>query len=466
METLPENDTFSALLIGFMGVVIFMLLYFFQSSRKKDSTSVSSIDEKSNWNAEKNGKQSSKSASQPSAKQPKPTTKKDAKSPQFTHEWLACTLKGHTGNVLDIDFSPNGKYLISCDDDRSCFLWFTKDWSVRKAVSSVKVPLQLDHGSRVAFSPDSKAFIVNLYNSRSLAVYKLARSTDDPARKTPLTVSHLSEFQHQDPGDPAELLSLGVASTGGFVMTCYSDTRIKLWSRRGDHLATIDTCHMTNCMAAVSPCGRFVASCGFTPDVKVWEVSLDKSGSGLSGPPARAFELKGHNAQVDGLAFSADSTRMATASKDTTWKLWNIDVRYKLGEDPKLLVTGRFRRDGLCRIALSPDARCVAIATGVSVTVYSCLDASQLAQFSGLHQGAGVSRALFHPRAQFLVTCGSDRHMPVLLNVPGARAAIADCAAKAKSTQSRAQREMFEQELAETRAFLAGHGVATGEAAG
>uniref|UniRef100_A0A1I8IZX3 WD_REPEATS_REGION domain-containing protein n=1 Tax=Macrostomum lignano TaxID=282301 RepID=A0A1I8IZX3_9PLAT len=327
---------------------------------------------------------------------------------------------------------------------RSCFLWFTKDWSVRKAVSSVKVPLQLDHGSRVAFSPDSKAFIVNLYNSRSLAVYKLARSTDDPGRKTPLTVSHLSEFQHQDPGDPASCF----ASTGGFVMTCYSDTRIKLWSRRGDHLATIDTCHMTNCMAAVSPCGRFVASCGFTPDVKVWEVSLDKSGSGLSGPPARAFELKGHNAQVDGLAFSADSTRMATASKDTTWKLWNIDVRYKLGEDPKLLVTGRFRRDGLCRIALSPDARCVAIATGASVTVYSCLDASQLAQFSGLHQGAGVSRALFHPRAQFLVTCGSDRHMPVLLNVPGARPPSRDCAAKAKSTQSRAQREMFEQELA------------------
>lgn len=62
---------------------------------------------------------------------------------------------------------------------------------------------------------------------------------------------------------------------------------------------------------------------GFTPDVKVWEVLFDKSRS-YKGVK-RAFELKGHKAGVLTLAFSSDSTRMVTVSKDSTWKLWKTD---------------------------------------------------------------------------------------------------------------------------------------------
>lgn len=34
----------------------------------------------------------------------------------FTHPWLLVSLKGHAGNILDMEFSSNGKYLTSCDD--------------------------------------------------------------------------------------------------------------------------------------------------------------------------------------------------------------------------------------------------------------------------------------------------------------------------------------------------------------
>ena len=36
----------------------------------------------------------------------------------FSHAWLLTTLKGHSGRVLDLDFSENGKYLASSADDR------------------------------------------------------------------------------------------------------------------------------------------------------------------------------------------------------------------------------------------------------------------------------------------------------------------------------------------------------------
>lgn len=31
----------------------------------------------------------------------------------FTHKWMIGALKGHTGTVLDMDFSSNGKFLAS-----------------------------------------------------------------------------------------------------------------------------------------------------------------------------------------------------------------------------------------------------------------------------------------------------------------------------------------------------------------
>ncbi len=39
------------------------------------------------------------------------------------------------------------------------------------------------------------------------------------------------------------------------------------------------------------------------------------------------------------MAFSPDSTRAMTASKDGTYKLWSLDVRYQLNEDAKCLYT-------------------------------------------------------------------------------------------------------------------------------
>lgn len=48
----------------------------------------------------------------------KTTSRLDAKSATFQHPWLNNTLKGHTGQVLNMDLSSNGKYLASCADGK------------------------------------------------------------------------------------------------------------------------------------------------------------------------------------------------------------------------------------------------------------------------------------------------------------------------------------------------------------
>lgn len=43
----------------------------------------------------------------------------------YTHPWLLTSLKGHSGQVLDMDFSHNGKYLASCADGEFLKTFFT-----------------------------------------------------------------------------------------------------------------------------------------------------------------------------------------------------------------------------------------------------------------------------------------------------------------------------------------------------
>lgn len=36
----------------------------------------------------------------------------------FSHPWLLTSLKGHSSDVLDMDFSSNGKYLATCGEGK------------------------------------------------------------------------------------------------------------------------------------------------------------------------------------------------------------------------------------------------------------------------------------------------------------------------------------------------------------
>ena len=58
-----------------------------------------------------------------------------------------------------MDLSPNGKYLATSSNDRTVYLWQTKQFE-SKDVRSVRANVDLDHGTNVKFSPDSKAFVV------------------------------------------------------------------------------------------------------------------------------------------------------------------------------------------------------------------------------------------------------------------------------------------------------------------
>lgn len=342
-----------------------------------------------------------------------------------------------------LDFSSNGKYLASCADDRTVRLWSTRDFAAREH-HCLRANMGLDHAELVRFSPDARAFIVWLANSETIRVYKMTKKDDGNFTFT--AASGDFPKKHKAP-----IINIGIAETGKFIMTASNDTTIVIWSPKGEVLASINTNQMSNAYATVSPCGRFVASCGFTPDVKVWEVCFGKNGDFRE--VARAFELKGHAAGIHSFSFSNDSRRMATLSKDGTWKFWDTDVEYKKQQDPYLLLTGRCEVAEPCRIALSPNAHVVAISSGADIVVYNTRRGEEEERFVGVH-GQCITDLAFDTSSRYLVSCG-DRAIRIFHNTAGHRAVVEELEAILKRTGNKATRERLEQQISSARQALA-----------
>ena len=90
--------------------------------------------------------------------------------------------------------------------------------------------------------------------------------------------------------------------------------------------------------------------------LQIWEVKFSRSGD--FEKVSRAFNLSGHTSGVYSFSFSADSSRVATVSKDGTWKVFNTDIEYTKGQDASVVMSGSY--DDLdsskpCKVTISPD---------------------------------------------------------------------------------------------------------------
>ncbi|KAF4524257.1 hypothetical protein B566_EDAN008805 [Ephemera danica] len=269
---------------------------------------------------------------------------------------------------------------IRKDFHRTVFIWNTKDFT-QKDHKSLRINVEYDHAKFIKWSPDSKAFIIHKGVENVVEVYKLSKKTDGSgfsgATKAITFPKHYVE----------EVVGMGIACSGRFIMTCNDRTQLVLWDLKGQQLGNIDTYLMNTICARVSPCGRFFAASGFAPDVKIWEVVFSKSGEYQS--TTRAFELRGHTSGVLDLNFSCDSARMATISKDGTWKVFDTKIEYQKGEDPHLLQTVPYTMaaNSPGRIALSPDGQVVAVAAGTTLSLYSADTGSCDAVIKDVHTG-------------------------------------------------------------------------------
>lgn len=199
---------------------------------------------------------------------------------------------GHSGYIFDIDFSPNGKYILTASDDHSAKLFDSQ--------SGEELQSYNDHSSRVlscAFSHDSKLVLTG--------------SDDNTAKLwNCLTGELIYTFQ----GHTNAVQDCKFSPNGQMVLTIGNDQTIRLWSTQTGAQLKIFKCetHPWHVRIAFSKNNRTIM---FTEND--YAVLLDiETGNILHRLP--------HAFWIYSCAFSPNGEYAVTGSADSTTKLWDV----------------------------------------------------------------------------------------------------------------------------------------------
>ncbi|KAK3145416.1 hypothetical protein QOZ80_3BG0252580 [Eleusine coracana subsp. coracana] len=258
------------------------------------------------------------------------------------------TLRGHTDSVTALHFSSDGRNLATVCADGAVRIFRIDDTS-SKSFKILRINLPAGaHPTAVAFSEGSSSVVVAAQALLGSSLYMYADVSAPPtaANKQQGKISPPEiKWSHSKIHGKESVLNFAAAhATYGsgdgstIIISCSEATDIKIWhGKSGKELGTVDTNQLKNNMADISPNGRFIAAAAFTADVKVWEIVYSKDSSVKE--VNKVMQLKGHKSAVTSLCFAPNSEQIITASKDGTIRVWNINVRYHLDEDPKTLRT-------------------------------------------------------------------------------------------------------------------------------
>uniref|UniRef100_A0A6B2L7X2 Uncharacterized protein n=1 Tax=Arcella intermedia TaxID=1963864 RepID=A0A6B2L7X2_9EUKA len=261
--------------------------------------------------------------------------------------------------VLSVSCDPHGHYFATTSEDRTIRIYLWADLHSNRKVFFLK--LEGDHASKICFSPDGHYLLASLYDSRELLAYKIFRKKKEETGKI-YELARTFPNKHQK----GEITNVQMSNNSQHILTCGNDTIINIWTLKGEISATINTKQIKNHMACISPNSEFIAVASFMEGVKIWKLSRSKEGLFLGIDNHPFTQLIGHHGSVFFVAFTSDSRCVLTAGKDSTVKIWNIDVDYRREETPKVIATLQHPTQGLAytRLALSSNDTTLAATFG------------------------------------------------------------------------------------------------------
>ncbi|OPF18267.1 peptidase C14 [Microcystis aeruginosa KW] len=202
------------------------------------------------------------------------------------------TLKGHGGPVYSVNFSPDGKTLVSGSDDKTIKLW--------KVKTGEKLHTFQGHGGTVYsvnFSPDGKT-LVSGSDDGTIKLWNV---------KTGQEIRTLKE--HNGP-----VYSVNFSHDGKTLVSGSGDKTIKLWNvEKPQEIRTLKGHNGPVYSVNFSHDGKTLVSGSGDKTIKLWNVEERRE----------IHTLKGHNSRVRSVNFSHDGKTLVSGSWDNTIKLWN-----------------------------------------------------------------------------------------------------------------------------------------------
>lgn len=290
---------------------------------------------------------------------------------------LVRTLRGHTGWIGRIAWSPDGQVLASPSYDRTIRLWDVKTGECLRTLeghTSGVYSVTIDSGG-VTLASGSYDNTVKLWQAVSGRLLR----TLEGHRGTIYCVAF----------DPA---SQALASGS-------SDSTIKLWdTASGRLLRTLEGHQMHVHSVAFDPAGRILASGSSDNSINLWEPATGRL----------LHTLQGHREPIYSVAFDSAGQALASGSYDGTIKLWETATG-------KLLLTVEGPTNPVRDIAFaSGGALLASIENEGGVRVWEAQRFAAIAEFAEEPRGEGnlMHSLAWHPRLPFLATVGSDPGLP------------------------------------------------------
>jgi transducin beta-like protein 2 len=318
-------------------------------------------------------------------------------------------LKGHQKTVNCARFVGNS-VIVSCADDRCNRIWQSVDGTFsEKNVHFSLLPRDADCGA--VLSVDNDFVAISMRHSRQIVVYRIAQPKSSKSKSSKVGTAEASRFESGFDALGAERLCL--ASKFVVLSSSEKPTTFRLFNRKGKLLVEEATQAMTLHDLAVSPDARHVAVATFNASMRVYSIDTD-SKSGAFRALSKAMLLSGHRSEVKAVDF-VSATRLVTAARDGTIRLWDIDRSHWPGSDPicTLVIDAHElgvladRRDAFTMLRVSPNERHVIAVRGRNMAIFSLDDGTLASRIDNAHQYP-IASLSFAPDSSLLATVGGE----------------------------------------------------------